>query len=138
MLTQMDGNLTLSMFRIFDAVLHLYTKQSKEVSDDDEKKGNPVAPKDAFKGIFFFSLIWSVGASCDLDGRRRFSSKIRELATSHQHQGLIPANGSIYDYCYMSTYKTPDWCPWMNTRPEFKLVKLFSFLHFGFLAKSDF
>jgi dynein heavy chain len=120
----MDGNLTLSMFRIFDAVLNLYTKQSKEVSDDDEKKGNPLAPKDSFKGIFFFSLIWSVGASCDLDGRRKFNTKIRDMAASHQHQNLIPANGSIYDYCYMSTYKTPDWMPWMNTRPEFKLVNL--------------
>jgi dynein heavy chain len=119
-----DGNLTLSMFRIFDAIIHLYTKQSKEVSDDDEKKGNPIAPKDAFRGIFFFSLIWSVGASCDLEGRRKFNTKIREIAATNKHDNLIPEKGSIYDYCYMSTYKTPEWMPWMNTRPEFKLVSL--------------
>jgi dynein heavy chain len=113
----------MSLFRIFDAVMALYVRQSKEVSDDDDKKGNPLSPKDSYRGIFFFSLIWSVGASCDLEGRRKFNVKFRELVAANGHERLVPENGSVYDYCFLSTFKTADWMPWMNTRPEFKLVR---------------
>ena len=79
--------------------------------------------QDVVSGVFFFALVWSVGASCDLEGRRKFNARLREMVAANGHGRMLPAadKGSVYDYCYLSSYGNPDWCPWMATRPEFKL-----------------
>ncbi|KPI89108.1 putative dynein heavy chain [Leptomonas seymouri] len=63
--------------------------------------------------LFFFSLVWSVGATCDEAGRQAFAAKLREMAAANGHSAHLPAvddggsssssggsGGFLYDYYY--------------------------------------
>lgn len=75
------------------------------------------------QGIFIFSLIWSIGASCKDDDRLRFDKIVRELMdgpltddTREKYKLLsdteeittkaltvpFPEKGSIYDYQFIT------------------------------------
>jgi hypothetical protein len=73
------------------------------------------------KHCFFFSLVWSVGASCDLRGRGKFDEFIRGLAEEYGHTACLPKEGSIYGSCLLSDFRAWDWTQWMDTIPAFKL-----------------
>ena len=47
---------------------------------------------------FLFSLIWSVGATCDNDGRKKFSDWLRENMASMKIKLQMPKEGLVYDY----------------------------------------
>ena len=53
---------------------------------------------------FFFSLIWSLCASVDEDGRKKLDSFIREI------EGTFPNKDSVYEY-YIET-KSKTWSHW--------------------------
>uniref|UniRef100_A0A8C3CUP6 Dynein axonemal heavy chain 7 n=1 Tax=Cairina moschata TaxID=8855 RepID=A0A8C3CUP6_CAIMO len=56
------------------------------------------------KGIFLFSLIWSVGATCKEDDRLKFDKVVREMLNG-------PIKGTIYDYRFGAGI----WEPWVET-----------------------
>lgn len=45
-----------------------------------------------------FSLIWSVGASCDNDGRIKFNEWLRQKIEKNQLKMPFPPQGLVYDY----------------------------------------
>ncbi len=47
---------------------------------------------------FLFSLIWSVGASCDNDGRKKFSEWMRTQIAAEKLPMPFPKEGLVYDY----------------------------------------
>ncbi len=53
---------------------------------------------DLIEPWFIFSLIWSVGGSCDNDGRKKFSEWLRPRLESEKVKLRIPAEGIVYDY----------------------------------------
>ena len=53
---------------------------------------------DLLEPWFIFSLIWSIGATCDNDGRKKFSDFIRETMASLKFKLPIPSEGLVYDY----------------------------------------
>lgn len=53
---------------------------------------------DLIEPWFFFSLIWSIGASCDNDGRVKFSDWLRKKIEKYGIKMNIPAEGLVYDY----------------------------------------
>lgn len=49
---------------------------------------------------FIFSLIWSIGATGDGEGRSRFDAWLRTFLKDHPPAIKIPRNGSVYDYTF--------------------------------------
>lgn len=45
-----------------------------------------------------WAVIWSVGATCDHNGRAIFSDFMRELTTTNGLKPLFPKEGRVYDY----------------------------------------
>lgn len=45
-----------------------------------------------------FSLIWSVGATCDTTSREKFSQWIREATKDDERTTQFPEEGLVYDY----------------------------------------
>ncbi|KAI9175897.1 hypothetical protein H9P43_006261 [Blastocladiella emersonii ATCC 22665] len=90
-----DGNLLQSCLKIFGALLN------KTRTDEDANAG--AKHLDAF---FYFSLVWSAGATSDGASRAKFSTWLQELAPH------LPQDGMLHDYRY-----DPDlgrWIRWMD------------------------
>lgn len=47
---------------------------------------------------FFFSLIWSIGASCNNDGRVKFNEWLRKKMEKDTLEMPLPKEGLVYDY----------------------------------------
>jgi dynein heavy chain len=47
---------------------------------------------------FLFSLVWSVGASCDNNGRVKFSEWVRKVIAKENLKAPFPKEGLVYDY----------------------------------------
>ena len=47
---------------------------------------------------FLFSLVWSIGASCDGNSRNKFDSFLREKIKSEGVVMPFPESGLVYDY----------------------------------------
>nr|CCC53405.1 putative dynein heavy chain, fragment [Trypanosoma vivax Y486] len=67
--------------------------------------------------LFFMSLVWSIGATCDEAGREKFDEMLRQLAVQHGHVEALPTEGSLYDYCFVYTpvpddEEEPRWVHW--------------------------
>lgn len=64
-----------------------------------------------WQAAFAFSLVWSVGGSCDTDSRKRFDEYLRDIILGKADNHPIPASvskwecphdekGLVYDYYY--------------------------------------
>jgi len=124
----MDSNLTFSLMRLLDCFFEPFTP--KETETLSAEKINAV-PK-LLEPWFIFSLIWSVGATCDGDGRRLFSNFLRRKIESENIALKIPDEGLVYDYRFddggISNSGTDDddeagkrgemrWINWMKNIP---------------------
>jgi dynein heavy chain len=70
---------------------------------------------------FVFALIWSVGATCNGEGREKFDAWLRSELASNETQFRFPNEGFVYDYT-LDTSKGIDkvkWVKWMDTIPTF-------------------
>ena len=97
--------------------------------------------------LFIFSLVWSVGATANLEGRRRFNAILRQEMAAHSFPFPFPeaapggAEGSavVYDFVWNPTAPavtaaapaagapaansaaaTGAWVPWMSTVPPYE------------------
>jgi len=75
-----DGNLTFSLLRLLECFFTPFLP----------KEGKPAIPDDQLKQIekliepwFFFSLVWSIGGTCDGDGRKKFDLFVRQKMTEN-------------------------------------------------------
>ena len=80
---------------------------------------------------FLFSLIWSLGASVNEDGRKKMDNFIREM------EGQFPPKDTVYEY-YVDT-KTKNWTLWEEKlkgawRYPSKLVKVVTLFTHHFLS----
>ena len=80
-------------------------------------------PEDVdFEALFVFSLVWSVGASLNAEGRKRFDAFLKDLVQGGKDDGArtitvpFPASSSIYDVTYSPSENA--WRTWMDTIDE--------------------
>nr|XP_020824636.1 dynein heavy chain 12, axonemal isoform X2 [Phascolarctos cinereus] len=96
-----NSNVVISLTRLFEVLL------CKVAAEDPNGKHIRVW----IMACFIFSLIWSIGGTCDTDGRLVFDSFIREIITGKNEEHPIPPGvgkwecnfderGLVYDYTY--------------------------------------
>jgi dynein heavy chain len=114
-LATVDNNLNASIMRLLDCFFEPF--KEKEGRDVPSAK----ALGDLMKGlpaIFIFSFVWSVCATVNIPGRKKFDSYMRAEMFAHGFPFPLPQTGLLYDFCWNQT--TFSWVPWMDTAPEYK------------------
>ncbi|ORY49032.1 hypothetical protein BCR33DRAFT_714104 [Rhizoclosmatium globosum] len=110
-----DGNLTISMMRILQCLMMPF------VATDDPNAPNPAERINFFgeilESLFLFSIVWSIGATSDADGHKKFEGWLRGMMSEKPPKIPFPENGSIYDYMFDQERK--EWANWMEYAPEF-------------------
>ncbi|XP_073074509.1 dynein axonemal heavy chain 7 isoform X1 [Manis javanica] len=123
-----DTNLVRSLMNLIDCFMDNFADEVK-VKDRNDRETYSL-----LEGIFLFSLIWSVGASCKDDDRLKFNEILRELMegpiselTRNKFKLLsgdgqtsskaltvpFPEKGTIYDYQFV-TEGIGKWEPWIK------------------------
>ena len=123
-----DNNLAQSCFKLLSSVFVKFEKERTEaLKNDEEGTAAAITPELVPKHCFFFALVWSVGASCDLPGRQKFNDFLRELMEDKGHGGLVPQSSSVYAWCLLSggengaEFRDWEWRQWLEIIPPFKL-----------------
>jgi dynein heavy chain len=97
--TSVDSQLAFSLMKLLDCFFAPYMAGDSRAVPERRLKALPAL----VEPWFFFSLVWSVGATCDEEGRNKFSTWLREKqrASGTGGAGLavpFPDEGSVYDY----------------------------------------
>lgn len=107
-----DNNIVQSLMRILDCYFAEYheselTKITPEMIEEFEPSVEP---------LFVFALTWSIGATSTLEGREKFSQKLRTIMTDKVN---FPAEGMVYDFMWNKTKR--EWIIWTDTVPEYSV-----------------
>uniref|UniRef100_A0A2K6A2H9 Dynein axonemal heavy chain 7 n=1 Tax=Mandrillus leucophaeus TaxID=9568 RepID=A0A2K6A2H9_MANLE len=123
-----DANLVRSLMNLIDCFMDDFADEVKLKERSDRETYS------LLEGIFLFSLIWSIGASCTDDDRLKFNKILRELmegAISERTRNTFklqsgteqtsskaltvtfPEKGTIYDYQFV-TEGIGKWEPWIK------------------------
>jgi dynein heavy chain len=99
--------------RILDCYFADYfdTEVKKVSPEEIEDMENMIEP------LFIFAFIWSIGATTNLEGRERFSTKVREMCKDVKFK--FPAEGVVYDYQFNREKK--EWVNWISTVPAYSV-----------------
>lgn len=88
-----------------------------DLTDDEKARLGTMIPS-----LFLFSIVWSLGASCDKGGRALFDSWMRERVEQSDlglpEGAMLPAESTVYEWCY--DQEAGQWVEWMSTIPDFK------------------
>lgn len=74
----------------------LVCREGREPPSDVDRK----AMAKTVEPLFFFSLVWSVGASTDEKGRGVFDAWLRQEMVVLGSTCRFPKEGKVYDYVY--------------------------------------
>ena len=69
--------------------------------------------------IFVFSLIWTVGCTTELSGRKKFDNKLRQTLSQQNVPVNIPEAGLVYDFVFLVEERK--WKSWSNFAPSFEV-----------------
>ena len=108
------NNFLQSLLRLMNAFLLPMTEEALSVEATAVNEGLLHSLHDVDNGsaepLFFFCLIWSIGAALDDDGRTRYDIYLRQEMAGNGMKNLIPNEGTIYDYTFdQSECKWKDW-----------------------------
>ncbi|PAA45958.1 hypothetical protein BOX15_Mlig009546g7, partial [Macrostomum lignano] len=105
-----NGQLTFSLLKMMDTFfkpfmksdeLELGTRRKKK--EEEKTLPQEVLDKigDVLEPWFFFSLVWSVGATCDNDSRKKFDRFLRgRMSNDEGVKYKFPEEGLVYDYFF--------------------------------------
>ncbi|GLI62391.1 hypothetical protein VaNZ11_005010 [Volvox africanus] len=121
-----NNNLVASCFGLMDALLKAFERSEGQEPPNAEERAAQAA---MLPSLMLFSIVWSVGASCDKGGRAVFDEWFRRQYCESKLQlpdsAMLPASGTVYDWVYDVTGSFtdtggPGWVGWMATVQEFK------------------
>jgi len=116
-----DNNVVQSHFRLLDCYFFDYipTEARTPSADEMTKLLTHLTP------LFFFTLVWSVGATCDNNGRKLISTTLWEMIGQEgikvggENQEL-PNQTFWYDYVYeISGDREGCWTKWLDFAPKY-------------------
>ncbi|XP_074644244.1 dynein axonemal heavy chain 1-like [Tubulanus polymorphus] len=91
----MDSNLTFSLTKLLDCFFAPFIPKEGEKPIPEERLARVV---ELIEPWFIFSLLWSVGATCDNDSQHKFDQWLREKTKEFGISLVFPEEGSVYDY----------------------------------------
>ncbi|KAI9209204.1 dynein heavy chain and region D6 of dynein motor-domain-containing protein, partial [Polychytrium aggregatum] len=114
-----NGNLAQSLMRILQCLMLPVIRGDPESTASVAERAAEF--NDVIEPLFLFSLVWSVGATTDADGRKKFDLWLREKMKEHTAEHKLPDTGTVYDYMFSIEKKA--WIVWMETIPEFQITQ---------------
>ena len=69
--------------------------------DAQDGSAAQITPKLFHRHLFFFTLTWSVGARCNLDGRKKFNEFLSGIMNLNEDADCRPKSGSVYNSCLL-------------------------------------
>nr|XP_054101684.1 dynein axonemal heavy chain 1 isoform X2 [Callithrix jacchus] len=128
-----DGNLTMSLLKLLDCFFKPLLPREGLKKIPSEKLTRIV---ELIEPWFIFSLIWSVGATGDSNGRASFSHWLRFKMQNEQLTLLFPEEGLVFDYRLEDAgisgtnddedeeeeFKQVAWVKWMDSSEPFTMV----------------
>ncbi|XP_028430624.1 dynein heavy chain 1, axonemal isoform X1 [Perca flavescens] len=94
-ITSLDSNLTCSLLKLMDCFFNPF-KIREDVKPPPQKKLERL--KELIEPWFFFSLVWSVGATGDAVSCKRFSAWLKNKMAEEKIQLCFPEEAMVYDY----------------------------------------
>ncbi|XP_037831220.1 dynein heavy chain 1, axonemal isoform X2 [Kryptolebias marmoratus] len=91
----LDSNLTCSLLKLMECFVCSYTIKEAELLPHQKELDHL---KELIEPWFFFSLVWSVGATGDAASRQHFSSWLKSKMAEEQVKLCFPEDGLVYDY----------------------------------------
>ena len=117
-----DNNLCESLMRILDCYLEPYQPVENRDPPSDLMIADLIT---CIEPLFIFSLIWSVGATTNEDGRHMYDSFIRGELACNKFAWQFPKQGMIYDYVFVVQNKK--WTKWMEIIDKYEIDSKMSF-----------
>ncbi len=122
----MNNNLVASCFGLMDSLVRPFVRGEGQdpLTADEQHRLAAMLPS-----LMLFSVVWSVGASCDKAGRPLFDEWFRKHVAESElavlpSDAMFPEDGTVYDWVYdikgELTEGKGGWVGWMATVPEFR------------------
>jgi dynein heavy chain len=85
--------------KLLDCFLEPFFQGKDEGKEEREiDQARVKALPDLIEPWFLFSVVWTIGATCDTDGRLKFDRWFRQKMTDSGVQMAFPEEGVVYDY----------------------------------------
>ncbi|XP_044079595.1 dynein axonemal heavy chain 1 isoform X1 [Siniperca chuatsi] len=94
-ITSLDSNLTCSLLKLMDCFFSPFDIKEGERPPPQKKLDRL---KELIEPWFFFSLVWSVGATADAASCKRFSAWLKNKMGEEKIQLCFPEEALVYDY----------------------------------------
>lgn len=108
-----NNNICQSLMRILDCYFAEYfDTEVKKVTPEEIEEIESV-----IEALFIFAFVWSIGSTTNLEGRERFSNKVRELSKDSKFK--FPPEGVVYNYQFNREKK--EWVNWISTVPTYNV-----------------
>jgi dynein heavy chain len=117
-----DNNLAQSLMRILDCYFEPFHTVEGRPAPTDLMLADLVTCIDP---LFIFSLVWSVGATTNEDGRKMFDAFLKQELTANKFPWPFPKGGIIYDFIFI--VETKKWTKWMDIIEKFEVDPKLSF-----------
>jgi dynein heavy chain len=118
---------------------------SAALAVEDQFTDQPEMRSQWIESMFVFSVIWSIGASTDADGRAKFSQFLRDTTTGKPHDDILSFDREkfaarrlkaafpvpddrkeetkdVYEFMYNRKSSTGQWVNWMSIEPPYKIA----------------